>query len=130
MSIHDTNEYKISCAINNARGWLELDPGENDDLTEAIENECAAFDEAIENDDLASALEACNRLSREWASSDTSGFSELKSIVKLIGTDVETDDGNGRILDITPTTVTVAWDGEIKTTESVERLADWGIEVG
>jgi hypothetical protein len=49
-----------------------------------------------------------------------------KDLSHLIGEEVETDEGNGRILDITRTHVTVAWDGEVKTTEPVARLADWG----
>ena len=124
-----TNEEFISNAIASARQWLAMCDSESLRMDRDFEQALAEFSDWIDEDDLESAYNVCLRIARVWASGDTSGFSALRDVVGALGCEIEPDDHLGYIVEITRKFVTVAWDGGIKTTESVERLSDWGFDL-
>jgi hypothetical protein len=122
----------FTAAIAEARDWLMTDNGEDARLTTDMESALELFDANIEDSHIKGAVKELRSFSADWASNDEGGFKDLAEIADLIDSKFETDDDVGAILDFNSHaeggwTVVVGWDSGVTTTESVNRLRDWGV---
>jgi hypothetical protein len=122
----------FTAAINDARDWLMTDNGDDARLTADMESTLELFDACIEDSHIQGGVKELRSFSADWASNDEGGFKALAEIADLIDSKFETDDDVGAILDYNSHvqggwTVVIGWESGVTTTESVNRLRDWGV---